>query len=178
MLYQDTLTGMLHEVPDAQVQGWGLGEDPYGEPHMVYDGLGNPLGWSFFKSIGGLLKKAVPIATSMLAPYTQVLKAALPVASQLLEEAPEFGELPMPVPRPPGLLPAPYVRPWPVGWRRPQIPYTGPRPHRLYMRCSTWRGPSGLVPINAVATPAVTPPAALPAAAAPAAGMRRRRRRR
>ena len=28
MLYQDTLTGMLHEVPEGQV-GWGLAEDPY-----------------------------------------------------------------------------------------------------------------------------------------------------
>jgi hypothetical protein len=178
MLYQDTLTGMLHEVPDSQVQGFGLAEDPYGEAQMVYDGLGNPLGWSFFKSIKGLVKKALPIATSMLGPYGQIINRALPVVSQVLSEAPEFGELPVALPRPPGMFPAPIARPWPAGWRRPQLPYTGPRPHRLYLRCSTWRGPSGLVPINAAQTPAVAPPGVLPPAAAPAMGVRRHRGRR
>ena len=78
MLYQDTLTGMLHEVPDSQVNGWGLAEDPYGvgEAQMLYDGLGNPLGWGFLKK---LVKRAMPFATSMLGPYGQIIKHALPV---------------------------------------------------------------------------------------------------
>jgi hypothetical protein len=42
-------------------------------------------------------------------------------------------------------------RPWrrcdpPVGWVTPALPYTGPGPRRLYMRCSVWPGPAGLVP--------------------------------
>ena len=53
MLYQDRLTGMLHEVPEGQVQGWGYAETPegVGEGQMVYDGLGNPLGWGFLKKL-------------------------------------------------------------------------------------------------------------------------------
>ena len=43
MLYQDTLTGMRHEVPDSQytVGGWRRIR-MRGRSQMVYDGLGNP----------------------------------------------------------------------------------------------------------------------------------------
>ena len=34
----------------------------------------------------------------------------------------------------------------PTGWIRPPLPYTGLGPRRLYMRCSVWPGPRGLVP--------------------------------
>lgn len=212
MLYQDTLTGMLHEVPDSQVSGWGLAEDPYGvgEGQVVYDGLGNPLGWGFIKR---LVKKAAPFAMSALGPYGQIIKTALPVVSRALaptvqamrqqamqqlasgQPAPQqvqpqlagiavglprqgmYSRMPMsPVPfRPPmsavpfrpGMSPVPMRPPWPAGWRRPQGPNMGPQARRLYMRCSAWRGPGGLVPVNVapVATPqaaaAVAPPAAV-----------------
>src|SRR4029078_10356344 len=74
MLYQDTLTGTLHEVPDSQV-GWGFAEDPYaiGE---AYDGLGYPLGWGF-KSLKGLIKRVAPIAMSM-SPYGQIIRKRFP----------------------------------------------------------------------------------------------------
>ena len=215
MLYQDTLTGMLHEVPDSQV-GWGLAEDPYGvgEGQMLYDGLGNPLGWGFLKK---LVKKAAPfVATSMLGPYGGIIKAALPmvrkaltpvaartaaslrqqamrqfapvaavapVVAPVVAETPGvagwFGEVPaapqmMPVPAAP-VMPVPRVaqpfapggRPLPAGWRRPPVPYTGPRGRRVYLRCSAWPGPRGLVPVNAAtATPpgpaVVAPPAVVP----------------
>ena len=70
MLYQDRLTGMLHEVPDSQVNGYGLAEDPYsvGEGQMVYDGLGNPLGWGF-------LKKLVKKGTALCHIHTWTLRA-------------------------------------------------------------------------------------------------------
>lgn len=217
MLYQDTLTGMLHEVPDSQVNGWGLAEDPYGvgEGQVVYDGLGNPLGWGFLKK---LVKKAAPFATSMLGPYGQIIKHALPVVRRALaptaqamrqqalqqlaqtQPVPQqaqpqlagvavglprqgmYSRMPMsPVPfRPPmsavpfrpGMSPVPMRPPWPAGWRRPQGPNMGPQSRRLYMRCSVWRGPGGLVPVNAVAV--ATPPAA--AAVAPPAAARAPRR--
>src|SRR5262249_60877290 len=60
---------------------------------------------------------------------------------------------------------------WPLGWIRPQLPYTGLGPRRLYMRCAVWPGPHGLVPASAAAaaTPAALPPPGTPAAAAQAA---------
>lgn len=194
MLYQDTLTGMLHEVPDGQVYGYGLGEDPYGvgEAQMVYDGLGNPLGWGFFKKIGGLLKKAVPLATSMLGPYGQIINRALPIASKILgPQAASFLSaadlegvpmaLPGPLPIAPLTTPVPpgAPRPFPYGWRRAPVPYTGQHPHRLYLRCSTWRGPRGLVP-GAALTPApgAPVPVPVPGVVAPPAGARPRYRRR
>ena len=165
MLYQDQLTGMLHEVPDGQVYGWGLGEDPYGmgEAQMVYDGLGNPLGWGFFKKIGGLLKKALPIATSMLGPYGAIINKALPIAQNLLSETDLQG---VPVAMPFAPVPTP-ARPIPYGWRRPPVPYTGQHPHRLYLRCSTWRGPKGLVPGAAL----MPPPPGVPVAPVVAPGV-------
>ena len=220
MLYQDTLTGMLHEVPDSQV-GWGFAEDPYGvgEGQMLYDGLGNPLGWGFIKK---LVKKAAPfVATSMLGPYGNILKTALPmvrkalspvaaqtaaalrqqalrqltpvapvaavapvVAPVVAEAAPGVAGVPVAVPAAPPMMPAPAAavipaaaapvarplgpggRRLPAGWRRPPIPYTGPRPRRVYLRCSAWPGPKGLVPVNAATAipqvPAVVAPAVVP----------------
>lgn len=185
MLYQDTLTGMVHEAPDNQVSGWGLAEDPssVGEPQVIYDGLGNPLGWGFLKR---LVKKAMPFATSMLGPYGIALRQALPVFSKALAE-PELAGLPVTYPRPP-FYPrvqmrqhfpagAPAPRPVPPGWMRPHLPYTGPRPRRLYLRCSAWPGPRGLVPINPGQPAALTPPAAVmaqPAMAPPPVHRRHR----
>jgi hypothetical protein len=182
MLYQDTLTGTLHEVPDSQV-GWGLAEDPYAMGE-VYDGLGQPLGWGF-KSFTNLIKRVAPIAMS-LSPYGQILNRALPIARRALAPVlantgqalrqqalrqfapPQLAEVPVPVaPVAPVAAPVPApVRAAPMapigvrlpgGWRRPPVPYTGPQPRRLYLRCSAWPGPRGLVPINpgaAAATPA------------------------
>lgn len=203
MLYQDSQTGMLHEAPDSQVYGWGLAEDPYGvgEGQVVYDGLGNPLGWGFLKK---LVKKAAPFATSMLGPYGQIIKHALPVVTRALGPTAQAmrqqaiqqlsSRQPVPVqPQPqlegvavglsrPGVYsripvsPVP-VRPLPAGWRRPQGPNTGVPPRRLYMRCSVWPGPRGLVPVNVAQGPVITPPVpgmVAPQTAAPRGVMRRR----
>lgn len=189
MLYEDTLTGALYETPDPQVSGWGYAEDPYGMGEMVYDGLGNPLGFSFRKAFGKLVKHAAPFATSMLGPYGQIIQRGLPIlrralaptAQALRQEAIRqmsgFGEAPaasvgpvavQPVPvampvAPVAAAAAPAIarRPLPARWIRPASPYTGRRGRRLYLRCAAWPGPRGLVP--AVAAQA----AAAPVVAAP-----------
>ena len=227
MLYQDTLTGMLHEVPDSQVGGYG--EEPYGvgEGQMVYDGLGNPLGFSFRRAFSKLAAKAVPFASAIPGPWGAIASRALPLVSRAMapprpsspsmqfmppqmEPEPagaEIGEMPMvysrpgtypmqmrpPVPPrwvPP--TPAHWSRatparwspqqsvamrpPIPAGWRRPQVPYTGVQPRRVYMRCAVWRGPTGLVPINPGQPPVA--PAAVPAAPMGSRRYRSRARRR
>jgi hypothetical protein len=71
----------------------------------------------------------------------------------------------------------PWRPPWPQGWIRPPLPYTGLGPRRLYMRCAVWPGPRGLVPASAAQAqaPVVAP---VPPAAAMAQMRRRRFRRR
>jgi hypothetical protein len=172
MLYEDPVTGALHEIPDSQVSGWGFAEDPYGMGEVVYDGLGNPLGFSFRKAFGTLDKKAAPFATSMLGPYGQIINRALPIVRQALRPTAQalrqqalqqvrsgFAEAPAaavaPVAMRPAAMPvaaarmAPVARRLPPGWIRPAVPYTGPRGRRVYLRCAAWPGPRGLVPANA-----------------------------
>lgn len=185
MLYEDPVTGALHEIPDSQVSGWGFAEDPYGMGEVVYDGLGNPLGFSFRRAFRRLVKRAMPLATSMLGPYGQLINRALPIASralrpvirstaqqfrqQALQQLSGFGEeaaaaaAPVPGPMPPGAgippgIPAaapPGAGPVPAGWMQPTIPYTGRRGRRVYLRCSAWPGPRGLVPSVAAQAPAL-----------------------
>lgn len=168
MLYQDTLTGMLHEVPDSQVNGWGFGEDPYGvgEPQMVYDGLGNPLGWGFLKK---LVKKALPLAKFIPGPYGQLINRALPMVQRSLKlnglgELAPVAVAPVAVARPPVPMAAPMRmrRPLPPGWIRPQGPQTGAPPRRLYLRCAAWPGPRGLVPPVTAQSPGVPGAVAVP----------------
>ena len=184
MLYEDPVTGALHDVPDSQV-GWGFAEDPYAMGEVVYDGLGNPVGFSFRKAFGSLVKRALPYATSMLGPYGQIINRALPIVSralapvaqqtaqafrqQALQQLSGFGEaapLPVAVAPPPVAAAAPMgpmapMAPMaarrPARWVRPGVPYTGMRGRRLYLRCAAWPGPKGLVPAFAAQAPAATP---------------------
>ena len=196
MLYEDPVTGALHEVPDSQV-GWGYAEDPYAMGEVVYDGLGNPVGFSFRKAFGSLVKKAVPFATSMLGPYGQIINRALPMVrqalgpvaqraamaarQQALQQLSGYGEAPpvaapmqvapVAVAPPPGAAVAPMAARRPGHWRRPPVPYTGLRGRRLYLRCAAWPGPKGLVPVTAAQGVAVpvqpgAPPIVTPPAAA------------
>ena len=183
MLYEDPVTGALHEIPDSQV-GWGYAEDPYAMGEVVYDGLGNPVGFSFRKAFGTLVKKAAPFATSMLGPYGQIINRALPMVrsalgpiaqraaqaarQQALQQLSGYGEVPpapVPVPvapvavAPPGAPVAPMAARRPGHWVRPTLPYTGMRGRRLYLRCAAWPGPKGLVPVSAAqGAPAPMPP--------------------
>lgn len=49
--------------------------------------------------------------------------------------------------------PRPWWRPMPVGWVTPALPYTGRLPRRMYLRCSMWPGPTGMVPAYAAQGP-------------------------
>lgn len=65
MLVQDTLTGYLHEVPDAQMYGSQYGEYPEPVGEVVYDGFGNPVGLPF---LAPLAAKLLPTIASKVLP--------------------------------------------------------------------------------------------------------------
>jgi hypothetical protein len=157
MLVQDVTTGALHEVPDTY-GGYGLAESP---EYAGYAGYGAPY---------GLFTGIIKAAGSLISPIARGV-------GRLIRGRPR---IPLPFPRPPFLRPPlpgqPFPRPpWmrqrfpgmPPGWRRPFGPMGAHGRSRLYLRCSTWPGPPGLVP------------PAFPGAAVPggAGGPRRRRRR-
>jgi hypothetical protein len=200
MLYQDQL-GRLFEVPENQVHGLGYAGYPspgYGLGYAGYDGFFDTIA----KSVGGLVSKALPAVASFI-PGGSLVASALPaIASGLAPSTPAPVPAPPQVaplvgpmsPQVPGLLPPPGMtaamqamqgaygpggmplqRPWPHGWLRPQIPYTGLGPQRLYLRCSTWPGPSGLVPAIAAQAPVPATQAAAAAAAQTASALMRRR---
>ncbi len=187
MLYQDALTGALHEAPDGQLYEPDFAEYPYNLGEPVFDGLGNPVGFlpflpkiaslasSFLPKIGGMVQNLLrPGGAPGLPSPLSALQSAIPGLAP-----------PMPGPMGPFAPPPPpmYGQP-PPGWIPRPNPYTGIPGRRTYMRCAVWRGPGGLVPMIAAQTPAQLPAAAIPAAAAAAAqtaaamGYRRRRRRR
>lgn len=61
--------------------------------------------------------------------------------------APQFYRPPPPYWMPRTQQPPPgYQQQGPAGWVRPAQPFTGVQPRRVYLRCSTWRAPAGLVP--------------------------------
>ena len=112
MLVRDMLTGYLHEVPDAQLYGLS-GID--GLDQVLYDGLGNPLGFFFLpklisgaaKVIGGLIGGGRP--TPIVAPPPL---PPLPLPSY--RACPPCPSAPMPVPGPYPMFPYPM----PYGRRR------------------------------------------------------------
>jgi hypothetical protein len=161
------------------------GTEEMGE--VAYDGLGNPVGFfNPFKAIGQAVR-GISRATGLPVPGL-----ALPFAAGLLQrlagQRRAIQQLQMAGrPVPPALMQSfqnistqlqwarmPGQR-WPLGWRRPPLPYTGLGPRRLYMRCAVWPGPKGLVPAHAAQMPAA---AIQQMAAQRAAGMSRHRRRR
>ena len=65
MLVRDSLTGFLHEVPDYRLHGARYGQfhqapdlSQYDAGEMVYDGLGNPVG--FLPALASLIGGALP----------------------------------------------------------------------------------------------------------------------
>ena len=68
MLAQDPVTGQLYEVPDNQPYGTGYAE----APTMMYDGLGNPVGWAFLAPLAAkLAAKALPVVAKYAAPLAK-----------------------------------------------------------------------------------------------------------
>lgn len=203
MLVRDTMTGYLHEVPDHALYGGGFAEYPeqVGEGQVVFDGLGNPVGFLPFlpalanalPAVTGLIGKLAPAVSNIA---SQVVPAVGKLASQLpgmLSNILPGGGLPgaaaaalpalpfPPLPIPGGApgFPRPPM-PMPLGWQHATLPYTGLAPRRVYMRCAVWPGPAGLVPTHAAAMPAVTAVAAQASpvvAAGPAMRHHRRHRR-
>ena len=177
----------------------------FADNQILYDGLGNPVGaWPFSniaKAVGGLVSKALPAVASFI-PGGSLISQALPALAQGMSPGSPAPAGPVPppqalmpqVPQVPGMMPPvpgmaqgmmpgtpgfppgmPYARPWPHGWIRPQLPYTGLGPNRLYMRCAVWPGPNGLVPAIAAQAPAAATQAAASAAAQTATAMMHRR---
>lgn len=168
---------------------------------VAYDGLGNPVGFfNPFKAVGQAVRGVSSLATNPFRALQAVGRAtglplpglALPFAAGLLQrlaaqrraiQQHQMAGRPVP----PALMQSVQnisaqlqrarmgARHWPLGWRRPPLPYTGLGPRRLYMRCAVWPGPKGLVPAHAAQMPAA---AIQQMAAQRAAGMGRHRRRR
>ena len=84
MLVQDTLTGAVHEVPESQLYEADYAESPeqMAEGQMLYDGLGNPVGFSFLKRAFRAATRLAPLASLLPVPgaglLTQVAQRALP----------------------------------------------------------------------------------------------------
>lgn len=169
MLVQDQMTGYVSEVPDHLLgyEGYyGEYPDSIGEGQVVYDGLGNPVGFlPFIPKIAALASKALP-AISNIASKIPIVGNLIGGGRPPVPSAPGMPPLPIPLPFARPGMPAPFRPPWPLGWSRPQLPYTGLGPRRLYMRCAVWPGPRGLVPAHAATA---APAAALPAPGTPAA---------
>lgn len=147
MRIHDQYSGYVQEVPD-QLAGYGLGEP-------VYDGFGNPVGFSPLHLIANAMKGLFGKKSRPPGAPPQALGQPFP--------------LPMPFARPP----------WPLGWQRAPLPYTGLGPRRVYMRCALWPGPAGLTPAFAANMPPGAPGMpGVPALPAPGGGGRGRGRRR
>lgn len=167
---------MLYEAPDGQLYESDIAEYPYQMGEPVYDGLGNPVGFlPFIPKIASLASSLLPKVGGLVGGLLRrrprlpgLPSLPVPGAAPAMAAGAAMGAM---IPRPP------FRPPWPTGWIRPPLPYTGLGPRRLYMRCAVWPGPRGLVPAIAAQTPAATAAAAAAQTAA-AMGRRRRRRRR
>ncbi|MGH8626019.1 MAG: hypothetical protein ACREYC_12375, partial [Gammaproteobacteria bacterium] len=89
MLAQNPVTGQLYEVPDSQPYGTGYAEAP-----MMYDGLGNPVGWAFLAPLAAklapLAAKALPYAAKYLTPLARRVlpgRAAGGIAPRFAQQA-------------------------------------------------------------------------------------------
>jgi hypothetical protein len=179
-------------VPGPEMGPEGGGQMPGEEMgEVAYDGLGNPIGFfNPFRAVGQVVR-GISRATGLPVPGLALPFAAglLPLLAQRLaaqrRAIQQYQMAGRPVP--PALtqslqnISAQLRRArmsggrWPLGWRRPPLPYTGLGPRRLYMRCAVWPGPKGLVPAHAAQMPAA---AIQQMAAQRAAAMGRHRRRR
>jgi len=105
MIVQDSLTGYFHEVPDHNVAGYG----GYGQ--VVYDGLGNPVGFS--------LNPASWISTAVDA--VKGVASNIPIVggmvSNMIPGSPAAPPMPYPYPQ---AQPYPYPQMQP--YQDPQVP--------------------------------------------------------
>jgi eukaryotic-like serine/threonine-protein kinase len=121
-------------------------------------------------AIGGLAQSLLPgqAAPSPAPPPPFAVPGALPPTPAAPWMQPPTPGLPPWMQAPPGAPVGPPFGAWPPGWVQPPIPYTGLQPRRLYLRCSTWHGPGGLVPTYAAqAQPGAAPTPLAPGATPP-----------
>jgi hypothetical protein len=205
MLVQDHL-GYVHDVPDSRMGGVvfdGLGNPVGLFPALaamlpaigglvskaipaisnILPGVGKLFGGGGGGGIPGLPSiPGLPNIGNLVGSLFGGRGGAAAAAPPGMPPIPGFPRLPFPNigqmfrPRP---FPAHHCAA-PVGWITPAIPYTGALPRRMYMRCSVWPGPKGLVPAAAATAAAAQAQAAAQAATAAAAaaggGGRRRGR--
>ena len=189
-----------HGPGDGQVLYDGLGNPVGGWFDSIANAVGGLVGKalpmvSSFIPGGSLISQALPAIAQGMAPGAPTPAPVAPAAPGPMVPAPlpfaggmppgSFPGAMQPMPgafpggpgMPPGMMPGmpgmPMPRPWPLGWVRPPLPYTGLGPRRLYMRCAVWPGPEGLVPAIAAQAPAAQAQAAGMAAAQTAASMMR-----
>jgi hypothetical protein len=162
---------------------------------MVYDGLGNPVGRLGFE---------IPIVSDLVRGATNLVRGVasnIPIVgglvNSLLPGSPPPPAAPaLPFPTEPSIVsralqaagvypggspfPTAPMAPWPYRWIRPQGPLMAGH-RRLYLRCTAWPGPEGLVPVDATTTGLLPPPPGAPMPGTPAGPVfhhRRHRRRR
>jgi hypothetical protein len=168
MLVHDQYSGYIHEVPD---QLYGLGEvydglgHPLGLPFLSalaplasrllpalapivsrIPGVGNLVGGAL-QNVGRLTQGAGNVIGQAAQLPFNVAGQGISATGQALANLPGMPGFAPPLPAAP-FMPGGMPRPWPLGWIRPSLPYTGLGPRRLYMRCAVWPGPQGLVPGN------------------------------
>jgi hypothetical protein len=211
MLVHDQYSGYVHEVPD---QLYGLGEvydglgNPLGLPFLSalaplasavlpqlapivsrIPGIGNLVGGAL-QNVGQLAQGAGNVIGQAARLPFNIAGQGISATGQAIANLPGMPGFAPPVPAAPFAQPMPGAmpRPWPLGWIRPSLPYTGLGPRRLYMRCAVWPGPQGLVPGYAANMPPGAQPAmpgfpavpavpGMPVMTSPFRGGRRRHRR-
>jgi hypothetical protein len=184
-------------VGESQVVYDGLG-NPVGM--WPFDDIGKAVG-GLVKSALPAVASFIPggsLISQMLPSVAQALAPSAPAAPQVPQVMPPAAmpgaypgvpgmQMTMPGGYPgapgfpafqPGAFPGTPGMPYPPppGWIQPQVPYGGLSPRRLYMRCSVWPGPNGLVPEMAAQAPLAPAQAAASAAAQTATAMMRPRR--
>lgn len=208
MLIHDQYSGYMQEVPD-HLAGNALGEvvydgfgnavgwNPFDTIRQAVSGVGN-LVRGAVQGAGNAVGQAAQMPFNMLGRGVNMLGQGVNAAGQAIQGL--FPGMPgQPSPQPGAPYPFPtqggpmfpqapyrppmmggYPRPWPLGWMRSPLPYTGLGPKRLYMRCAVWPGPQGLVPSFAANMPPGMQPGMPGFPGMPGqggAGRRRRRRR-
>jgi hypothetical protein len=148
---------------------------------VLYDGLGNPVGmlggfWDVIKGVasnipivGGLVSNLIP--GSSPPPPTP----ALPFPGSQL--SPNLSNLVSSVFPGGSQFPTAPPAPWPYRWIRPQGPLMAGH-RRMYLRCTAWPGPEGLVPVDATTTGLLPPQPGAPMPGTPAGPVFHRRRHR
>ncbi len=123
MLFQDRLTGYLHEIPDYPYASYTAPQQ-YGLSEVVYDGLGNPVGIApLIAALPTIISAAAPLISDIIGGLTKKAPPAAPPVAP-----PEYGPPTEPVTAAPMMAPGPYAPcpPCPMPFmpqRAPMMPF-------------------------------------------------------